>query len=144
MTQQSHSWAYTARKPELKETRAPQGPVLNQHLKETGMAVPGEGNGNPLQYSCLENPMDRGAWRATVHEITESDTTEWLTLPLLLVRLVFLSLLFSWENRVNELRDLPQAESEWGFSYIWFQRSPLSAPSLALSSFGLQKHIITR
>ena len=28
---------------------------------------PGEGNGNPLQYSCLENPMDRGAWQATVH-----------------------------------------------------------------------------
>ena len=27
---------------------------------------PGEGNGNPLQYSCLENPMDRGAWRATI------------------------------------------------------------------------------
>jgi len=31
---------------------------------------PGEGNGNPLQYSCLENPMDRGAWQATVHGIT--------------------------------------------------------------------------
>ena len=31
---------------------------------------PGEGNGNPLQYNCLENPMDRGAWRATVHGIT--------------------------------------------------------------------------
>ena len=30
---------------------------------------PGEGNGNPLQYSCLENPMDRGAWQATVHEV---------------------------------------------------------------------------
>ena len=30
---------------------------------------PGEGNGNPLQYSCLENPMDRGAWQATVHGI---------------------------------------------------------------------------
>ena len=28
---------------------------------------PGEGNGSPLQYACLENPMDRGAWRATVH-----------------------------------------------------------------------------
>ena len=28
---------------------------------------PGKGNGNPLQYSCLENPMDRGAWQATVH-----------------------------------------------------------------------------
>ena len=31
---------------------------------------PGEGNGNPLQYSCLETPMDRGAWRATVHGVT--------------------------------------------------------------------------
>ena len=31
---------------------------------------PGEGNGSPLQYSCLENPMDRGAWRATVHGVT--------------------------------------------------------------------------
>ena len=30
---------------------------------------PGEGNGNPLQYSCLENPMGRGVWQATVHEV---------------------------------------------------------------------------
>ena len=37
---------------------------------------PGEGDGNPLQYSCLENPMDRGAWRATVPGVTkESDMT---------------------------------------------------------------------
>jgi len=35
---------------------------------------PGEGNGYPLQYSCLENPMDRGAWWATVHEVTKSRT----------------------------------------------------------------------
>ena len=34
----------------------------------------GEGNGNPLQYSCLENPMDRGAWRATVHGVMKSWT----------------------------------------------------------------------
>ena len=33
---------------------------------------PGEGSGNPLQYSCLENSMDRGAWWATVHGVTES------------------------------------------------------------------------
>ena len=33
-------------------------------------------NGNPLQYPYLGNPMDRGAWQATVHEIAESDTTE--------------------------------------------------------------------
>ena len=37
---------------------------------------PGEGNGNPLQYSCLENPMDRGAWRAIVHVITNGDRLE--------------------------------------------------------------------
>ena len=37
---------------------------------------PGEGNGNPLQYSCLENPMDRGAWRTTIYGVTELDTTE--------------------------------------------------------------------
>ena len=33
---------------------------------------PGEGNGNPLQYSCLENSMDRGAWQATDHRVTKS------------------------------------------------------------------------
>ena len=35
---------------------------------------PGEGNGNPLQYSCLENPTDRGAWQATVHGMAKSQT----------------------------------------------------------------------
>ena len=35
---------------------------------------PGVGNGNPLQYSCLENPMDRGAWRATARGVTQSQT----------------------------------------------------------------------
>ena len=38
---------------------------------------PGEGSGNPFQYSCLGNPMDRGSWRATIHgSHKESDTTE--------------------------------------------------------------------
>ena len=36
---------------------------------------PGGGNSNPLQYSCLENPIDRGTWQATTHEVAESDTT---------------------------------------------------------------------
>ena len=37
---------------------------------------PGGGPGNPLQYSCLENPIDGGVWQATVHRVAELDTTE--------------------------------------------------------------------
>ena len=50
-----------------------------QETQHTG-SIPGsgksseEGNGNPLQYSCLENPMDRGCWRAAVHGVTRSRT----------------------------------------------------------------------
>ena len=50
-------------------------------MKETDLSSvpglgrsPGEGNGNPLQYSCLGNPMDRGAWQATVHGVAKSWT----------------------------------------------------------------------
>ena len=42
-------------------------------IPESGR-FPGEGHGNPLQYSCLENPMDRGAWQATVHGVAKSQT----------------------------------------------------------------------
>ena len=41
---------------------------------------PGEGNGNPLQYSCLENPLDREAWQATVHGVTRVGH-DWETKP---------------------------------------------------------------
>ena len=47
---------------------------------------PGGGHGNPLQYSCLENPMDRAAWWATVHSVTRSQTPlEWLSMHALLI-----------------------------------------------------------
>ena len=62
----------------------PEGSVVKNLLvnaEDTGDkgSIPGSGrsngggNGNALQYSCLENPMNRGAWRATVHRLTDSD-----------------------------------------------------------------------
>ena len=59
---------------------------------------PGEGNGNPLQCSCLGNPMARGAWQSTVHEIAESDSTEWLTLSLTFVQSNFHIKLFHFNQ----------------------------------------------
>ena len=51
------------------------------HVRDKGSVPgsrrsPGGGNGNPLQYSCLENPMDKGAWRVTVHGVLK--TLTWL------------------------------------------------------------------
>ena len=49
---------------------------------------PGEENGNPVQYSCLENSMDRGAWQATVHGLAkESDMTEHIARSSKIVRI---------------------------------------------------------
>ena len=42
----------------------------------SNIVISGEGNDNPLQYSCLENSMDRGAWQAIVHGVTESHMAE--------------------------------------------------------------------
>ena len=54
-------------------------PANSRDIKDSGSIPesgrsPGEGHGNPLQYSCLENSMDRGAWRATVHSVAKSWT----------------------------------------------------------------------
>ena len=43
-------------------------------LRHGVLGCPGEGTGNPLQYSCLEKPMDRGAWQAIVHGVAKSQT----------------------------------------------------------------------
>jgi len=55
-------------------------------IPESGRSL-GEGDGNPLQYSCLENPIDRGAWWITVPGMAESDTTEQLSTHILVLAL---------------------------------------------------------
>ena len=57
-----------------KELPANAGAAKDMGLITRSGRAPGEGNGNPLQYSCLENSMDRAAWRATVHGIAKSQT----------------------------------------------------------------------
>ena len=56
-------------------------PAMQEMQADTGsiprsVRSPGEGHSNPLQYCCLENPMDRGDWQATVHKVIEADTAE--------------------------------------------------------------------
>ena len=48
--------------------------LFRGHLNQQNHQHPGEGNGYPLKYSCLENTMDRGAWRATVHWVANNQT----------------------------------------------------------------------
>ena len=59
----------------VKNPPANAGDTRDMSLIPGSGRCPGEGNGNSLQYSCLENSMDRGAWKATVHELVESDMT---------------------------------------------------------------------
>ena len=72
---------------------------------EDTLYLPGEGNGNPLQYSCLDNPMDRGAWQAIVHGVAELDTAEWPTL----------SFHFHWMLYTCQLP--PYMETSWAGNY---------------------------
>ena len=57
-----------------KESASNAGDIREVRLIPGLGGSPGEGHGNPLQYSCLGNPLDRGAWWATVHRVTKSQT----------------------------------------------------------------------
>ena len=58
----------------VKNPSANAGDVRNEGSIPELRGFPGGGHGSPLQYSCLENPMDRGAWWVTVHGVAESRT----------------------------------------------------------------------
>ena len=70
-------------------------------IPESGRS-PGVGNGNPYQYSCLENSIDRGAWQATVHGVTESNTTDHSTAS----RVYFKKMRLRQHLKINQY-DLP-------------------------------------
>ena len=59
---------------ETKGVSQVKNPACNAGDMGDGGSIPGSGNGNPFQYSCLENPMERGAWWAIVRGVTESRT----------------------------------------------------------------------
>ena len=56
----------------VKNPSANAGDVRDTGSIPDSRRCPGEGNGNPLQYSCLENPLGRGVWRAAVHRVAQS------------------------------------------------------------------------
>ena len=96
-----------------------------------------EGNGNPLQYSCLENPVDRGAWCIAVHGVTQSRTQlKWLssssniTAPITRILAVILGAFYLWAFRKQDSKDCGSmwlmalvnhsgSHLIWGQSWLW-------------------------
>ena len=85
-------------------------------VQETRVLVPGSGrspgeaNCNPLRYTCLENPMDGGAWQAAVHEVAKSHTTKQLSFPKVGSRYVIIQVFWrisdpAMEDEYTDLRE---------------------------------------
>ena len=79
-------------------------------IRTPGSVLIGEGNGTPLQYSCLENPMDRGAWWAAVHGVTQSRAR----LSDLAAAAVVASFYLDWASLVAQMvENLPSMQETW-------------------------------
>ena len=97
---------------------------------------PGGGNGNPLQYSCLGNPIDRGAWRATVPGVTKSQTrlSDWTT-----IILVNLKKKHTGTSLLGEIVGRPPASRSYGF-HSWSGRIPHVMWQLSLHATTTESH----
>ena len=93
------------------------------------LSLMGEGNGTPLQYSCLENPMNGGAWWAAVHRIAELDTTEWLHFHVLEKEMATHSSVLAW--RIPGTGD-PGGLLSMGSHRVGHDWSDLAAAALSL------------
>ena len=71
---------------------------------------PGEGNGNPLQYSCLENPMDGGAWWATVHRVAKS-RTQLMLCHSLMFRIIFSNIRNRFQQKKKKKKKKHESDS---------------------------------
>ena len=101
-------------------------PANAGYVRDVG-SIPGLGRytrvrlGNPLQYSCLENAMDRGAWWATVHGIAKLDMTEWLT------HIAVLNVISIWRVHAQSL------------CHVWLSETPCTVAHQAPVSIGLSQ-----
>ena len=109
-------------------------------IPESGRS-PGEENGNPLQYSCLESSMDRGAWWATIHRLAESYMTEWLSThhhlgpreQSVIIQQTFVS--GKWFSREEAPGTL---NPEWG-SFLGRKRGDILAPTQVFPPWGIHR-----
>ena len=93
---------------------------------------PGAGHGNPLQYSCMENPMDRGAWRAAVHGVPKSQTDQMWSL--------LFSMVAKTRNNVHQVpnhnmlcQNFYPKPINWSINQLQRKNSPLEIASKVLS-----------
>ena len=85
------------------KTHLPMQDTYETHVWSLGWEDPGERNGNPLQYSCLENPLDRGAWQAIIHRAAKSwMQLKWLSSQHLIINVFHATSTIISVGRINE------------------------------------------